>query len=71
MASVLDNRTLVDRNDFHVLVNGCYMGGELAYDDQRFELLLRLLNRWHVPERLLGESMASAFAEITNLPPFS
>ncbi len=66
-----DNRTLVDRNDFHVLVNGCYMGGELAYDDQRFELLLRLLNRWHVPERLLGESMASALAEITRLPAFS
>ena len=66
-----DNRTLVDRNDFHVLVNGCYMGGELAYDNQRFELLLRLLNRWHVPERLLGESMASALAEITRLPAFS
>ena len=29
-------------------VNGCYMGGELALDDQRFEMLLRLLNGWHL-----------------------
>ena len=29
-----DKKELVDRNDFHVLVNGCYMGGEIAYDNQ-------------------------------------
>ena len=66
-----DHPELVDRNDFHILVNGCYMGGELAYDDQRFEMLVRLLNRWHIQERLLAESLSLAFAEVTGLPEFS
>jgi hypothetical protein len=66
-----DHPALVDRNDFHILVNGCYMGGELAYDDQRFEMLVRLLNRWHIQERLLAESLSLAFAAVTGLPEFS
>jgi len=66
-----ENRTLVERNDFHVLVNGCYMGGELAYDDQRFEMLFRLLSGWHKEERNLAEAMAVAFDQTTGLPAFS
>ena len=31
-----EKKELGETNDFHVLVNGCYMGGELALDDQRF-----------------------------------
>ena len=53
-----ENLSLVERNDYHVLVNGCYMGGELAYDDQRFEMLLRLLKGWHQQEQKLAEAMA-------------
>lgn len=66
-----DKKELVDRNDFHVLVNGCYMGGELAYDDQRFEMLLRLLSGWHRPEQKLADGLSVAFAEATGLPAFS
>ena len=43
-----EEKSLVSRNDYHVLVNGCYMGGEMAYDNQRFEMIWRLLNRWDV-----------------------
>ncbi|MEK9772842.1 MAG: hypothetical protein VW576_04700 [Opitutae bacterium] len=64
-------RELVERNDHHMLVNGCYMGGELAYDDQRFEMIWRLLNRWSVTEQHLAESLSLSFSEITSMPAFS
>jgi len=64
-------KELVERNDHHVLVNGCYMGGELAYDDQRFELILRMVNRWHIPEQGLAESLASSFSKNAGLVAFS
>ena len=66
-----ENLSLVERNDYHVLVNGCYMGGELAYDDQRFEMLLRLLKGWHQQEQKLAEAMAGALEQFTGLPAFS
>ena len=58
-----DEKSLVARNDYHVLVNGCYMGGEMAYDNQRFEMIWRLLNRWASTERLIAENMSNAFAQ--------
>ena len=65
------HKSLVSRNDYHVLVNGCYMGGEMAYDDQRFEMVWRLVNRWEATERLIAESMSRAFAQKTGLPAFA
>ena len=66
-----EKRELVDRNDHHILVNGCYMGGELAYDDQRFELIWRLLNRWSVIEQGLAEALSHSFSQVTGMPTFS
>jgi len=66
-----ENKSLVSRNDYHVLVNGCYMGGEISYDDQRFEMIWRLLHRWSDMERLISENMAQAFAQKTGLPAFA
>ena len=66
-----ENKTLVDRNDYHVLVNGCYMGGELAYDDQRFEMLYRLLNRWSGTEQALADIISYEFGQLPNFPAFS
>lgn len=66
-----EQKELVERNDHHVLVNGCYMGGELAYDDQRFDLIWRMLNRWSLPEQKLAESMSRAFSKLTGLAVFS
>ena len=65
-----NQKELVERNDHHILVNGCYMGGELAYDDQRFELFWRLLNRWSFAEQGLAESLALSFSQVSSLPPF-
>ena len=66
-----DNKSLVDRNDYHVLVNGCYMGGEIAYDNQRFEMIWRLLHRWEGTEKLIAEHMSQAFSQETGLPAFA
>lgn len=66
-----EKKSLVSRNDYHVLVNGCYMGGELAYDNQRYEMIWRLLNRWDVSERFIAEHMSKAFAQNTGLPAFA
>ena len=66
-----EQKELVERNDHHMLVNGCYMGGEFAYDDQRFEMIWRLLNRWSVTEQHLAESLSLSFSEITSMPTFS
>jgi N-acetylmuramoyl-L-alanine amidase len=66
-----DNKSLVTRNDYHVLVNGCYMGGEIAYDNQRFEMIWRLLHRWEGTERLIAEHMSQAFAQETGLAAFA
>jgi N-acetylmuramoyl-L-alanine amidase len=66
-----EKQQLVERNDHHMLVNGCYLGGELAYDDQRFEMIWRLLNRWSVTEQHLAESLSLSFSEITSMPTFS
>ena len=66
-----DKKSLVDRNDYHVLVNGCYMGGEIAFDNQRFEMIWRLINRWADKERLIAEHMSQAFSKDTGLPAFA
>jgi N-acetylmuramoyl-L-alanine amidase len=62
---------LVERDDHHILVNGCYMGGELVYDDQRFEMIWRLVNRWSETEHILAEYLSHSFSQRTGLPTFS
>ena len=66
-----EKKSLVSRNDYHVLVNGCYMGGEVAYDNQRFEMIWRLVNRWDVRERFIAEHISKAFGQKTGLPAFA
>lgn len=60
--------TLVERNHLHMLVNGNYGPGELRYDDVRFELLQRLLQRTHEEEIPLSESVGAALQRWTDLP---
>ncbi|HEX3445275.1 MAG TPA: hypothetical protein VHS80_11200 [Chthoniobacterales bacterium] len=62
--------TLVDTNHLHFVVNGGYSAGELAYDDVRFAMLIKLLNRSFAEEKGIAESLAAHMAPITWLPPF-
>jgi hypothetical protein len=61
----------VPRNHLHVIVNGCYATGELHFDDQRFEMLLKLLSGSYSEELAASESVAATLATATKLPPYS
>jgi N-acetylmuramoyl-L-alanine amidase len=62
------NPTLVDKNHFHLLVNGCYLSAELEFDDERFEMLQKLLSRAYLEEITVAEKLAESFARKTQLP---
>ncbi|MDR3405624.1 MAG: N-acetylmuramoyl-L-alanine amidase [Chthoniobacter sp.] len=61
----------VPRNHLHVIVNGCYSAGELHLDDQRLEMLEKLLSGAFPEELAASESVANALAAATKLPPYS
>ncbi len=66
-----ENPVFTERNDLHVIVSGSFSAGELRFDDQRFEMLLRLLTRSHAEELAAAAPIAKALADATGLPPFS
>lgn len=60
----------VPRNHFHILVNGCYSAGELRYDDNRYEMLWRLLEDAAGEEQRVATIMARHLARTLALPPY-
>ena len=62
--------TLIDRSHLHLLLNGAYTDEEVVLADQRFALLQKLLQQTHREETLVGSTIAAAFAEISQLPPY-
>jgi hypothetical protein len=66
-----NNPTLTDINHLHLLVNGSYLAEELEFDDQRFEMIRRLLSRAYDEELPLAETIALAMARETGLPAYA
>lgn len=66
-----ENPDFSEKENLHVMVNGCFSADELRFDDQRFEMLLRLLTRSHAEELAAAGPMAKALAAATGLPPFT
>ena len=64
------NPTLPDTNHLHLLVNGSYLQQELEFDDERFEMIRRLLSRAYDEELPLADTIASTMARETQLPPY-
>jgi hypothetical protein len=64
------NPTLIDRDHMHLLVNGSYLEPELELDDERFEMVRRLLSRAYDEELSLADTVARVMAKETQLPPF-
>ena len=58
------------RNHFHLLLNGAYMPGEVALDDQRFEMLRHLYTRSTKRALPLAQTMSDVFLRETNLVPY-
>src|SRR6266487_3401655 len=61
---------LTDANHLHLLVNGSYLAEELEFDDERFEMIRRLLSRAYDEELPLADTIALAMARETGLPPY-
>jgi N-acetylmuramoyl-L-alanine amidase len=61
----------VPRNHFHVLVNGAYSASELRLDDNRHDMLLRLLGGMTSEEERLATKVAETFARASALPPWT
>jgi len=64
------NPILIDRDHFHVLINGSYLPDEIVHDDVRYEMVRRLLSRAYEEELPLANAMATTFAQETGLPPY-
>jgi hypothetical protein len=64
------NPTLTDKNHLHLLVNGSYSPSEIEFDDERFEMLQRLLSRAYDEEIQIADTAAMAMAKKTGLPPY-
>ncbi len=62
--------TLTDKNHLHLLVNGAYLQDELELDDERFEMIRRLLSRVCDEEVPLADAIAGTMAYTTQLPPY-
>ena len=64
------NPTLIDHNHLHLLMNGSYLAQELEFDDERFEMIRRLLSRAGDEELPMADTIAKTMAEETKLPPY-
>jgi len=62
--------TLTDINHLHLLVNGSYQKEELDFDDERFEMIRRLLSRAYDEELPIADTVATSMAKATGLPAF-
>ena len=62
--------TLTDINHLHLLVNGSYLQDELDLDDERFEMIRRLLSRAYDEELPIADTVANSMAKATGLPAF-
>jgi hypothetical protein len=62
--------TLIDNNHLHLLVNGSYLKDELELDDERFEMIRRLLSRAYDEELPLADTIAGTMARETQLPAY-
>jgi hypothetical protein len=62
---------LTETNHLHLLVNGSYLAEELEFDDQRFEMVRRLLSRAYDEELPLADTIAQTMSRETRLPPYA
>jgi N-acetylmuramoyl-L-alanine amidase len=62
--------SLSDKNHLHLLVTGDFAQSELAYDDERFDMVRKLLSRAYDEELAGSDSVAASLAQATGLPPY-
>jgi N-acetylmuramoyl-L-alanine amidase len=55
---------------FHIILNGTYLDTELAHEDERFQMLQRLLSGTITEEIPLARQVAASFNELAPLPAY-
>lgn len=66
-----DRPTLTDKNHLHLLISGAMSREELAHEDERFTMLMKLLGGTHAEELGASDAVARSLAEATGLEPFA
>ncbi len=61
---------LVNDNHMHFLVTGAWSKEELTYEDQRLDMLVKLLNRSFSEELPLANALSGVMSKVTGLPPY-
>lgn len=62
--------SLITKNHAHFLVTGGWSKKELSYEDQRYEMLVKLLNGSHDEEVAVSKALAKTTLTATGLPPY-
>src|SRR5205814_96362 len=65
-----NNPTLTEADHLHLPVNGSYLAEELELDDERVEIIRRLLSRGYEEELPLADAIALTMARGTALPSY-
>ncbi|MEN8772521.1 MAG: N-acetylmuramoyl-L-alanine amidase [Akkermansiaceae bacterium] len=65
-----ESKTPVTDQHFHIILNGTYTAEELAHEDERFEMLQRLLSGTIIEEIPLAREIAAAFNKNVKLPAY-
>jgi len=63
--------SLVDVNHLHFLVTGAFSSEELSFEDQRYNLLKKLLDRAYYEEVAVTREVSKSMRSATGLPPFT
>lgn len=65
-----DRPVLTEKNHIHFLVTGAWSAEELAFEDQRFDMLRKLLGGTHSEETAVTLRLADSMNRATGLAPF-
>ena len=65
-----DSPQLIDKEHFHMILNGAYTKGELANDDERYKCVLKILQGNHAEEAKLAAAAAKSFHIESGLPAY-
>ncbi len=57
-------------NHFHIILHGAYMPGEIAHEDERFEMLHKIFQGTHEEETAIARELVKTFAKETRLPAY-
>ena len=60
----------ISGQDFHILINGAYHASELNHEDERFQMLQRLLSGTAEEEIPLAQAVVESFVNSTALPAY-